>query len=38
VADKDVEIARLRAEVAQLRTEKGILRKAAAYFGKEIDR
>ncbi|MER7282594.1 transposase [Dactylosporangium sp. NPDC000244] len=35
VADKDVEIARLRAEVAELRVEKEILRKAAAYFAKE---
>lgn len=38
VADKDAEIARLRAEVAQLRQEKEILRKAAAYFAKEMDR
>ncbi len=38
VADKDVEIARLRREVAELRQEKEILRKAAAYFAKEMDR
>jgi transposase len=38
VADKDAEIARLRAEVADLRQEKEILRKAAAYFAKEMDR
>lgn len=37
-ADKDAEIARLRAEVAELRVEKEILRKAAAYFAKEMDR
>ncbi len=35
VADKDAEIARLRCEVAELRQEKEILRKAAAYFAKE---
>src|SRR4051812_14393553 len=33
LADKDAEIARLRAEVAELPTEKEILRKAAAYVG-----
>ena len=38
VADKDAEIARLRAEVAELRVEKDILRKAAAFFAKEMDR
>ncbi len=38
VADKDAEIARLRAEVAELRVEKEILRKAAAFFAKEMDR
>ncbi|WP_412735996.1 IS3 family transposase [Krasilnikovia sp. MM14-A1259] len=32
VADKDAEIARLRREVAELRQEKEILRKAAAFF------
>jgi transposase len=37
-ADKDAEIARLRREVAELRQEKEILRKAAAYFAKEMDR
>ncbi len=38
VADKDTEIARLRREVAELRQEKEILRRAAAYFAKEMDR
>lgn len=38
VADKDAEIARLRREVAELRQEKEILRKAAAYFAREMDR
>ena len=38
VADKDAEIARLRREVAELRQEKEILRKAAADFAKEMDR
>ena len=38
MADKDAEIARLRREVAELRQEKEILRKAAAYFAKEMDR
>jgi transposase len=38
LADKDAEIARLRAEVAELRVEKEILRKAAASFAKEMDR
>jgi transposase len=38
VADKDAEIARLRREVAEPRHEKEILRKAAAYFAKEMDR
>ncbi|GAB1641395.1 transposase [Krasilnikovia sp. MM14-A1259] len=38
VADKDAEIARLRREVAELRQEKEILRKAAAFFAKEMDR
>ena len=38
VADKDAEIARLRREVAELRQEKEILRKAAVYFAKEMDR
>lgn len=37
-ADKDAEIARLRAQVAELQQEKLILRKAAAYFAKEMDR
>ncbi|WP_375335284.1 IS3 family transposase [Micromonospora sp. CP22] len=32
VADKDAEIARLRREMAELRQEKEMLRKAAAYF------
>ncbi len=38
LADKDAEIARLRAQVAELQVEKEILRKAAAYFAKEMDR
>lgn len=38
VANKDAEIARLRREVAELRQEKEILRRAAAYFAKEMDR
>lgn len=38
MADKDAEIARLRREVAELQREKDILRKAAAYFAKEMDR
>jgi transposase len=38
VADKDAEIARLRAAAAELRQEKEILRKAAAYFATEMDR
>nr|BFE65479.1 transposase [Dactylosporangium thailandense] len=37
VADKDAEIARLRAEVPELPVEKEIVRKAAAYFAKEMD-
>ena len=37
-ADKDAEIARLRAQVAALQQEKQILRKAAAYFAQEMDR
>jgi transposase len=37
VADKDAEIARLRREVAELRAEKEILRKAA-HFAQEMDR
>lgn len=38
MADKDAEIARLRREVAELRQEKEILRKAAANFAQEMDR
>jgi transposase len=38
VAEKDAEIARLRAQVAELQVEKEILRKAAAFFAKEMDR
>ena len=38
VADKDAEIAGLRRQVAELQVEKEILRKAAAYFAKEMDR
>jgi transposase len=35
--DKDAEIARLRAQVAELQPEKQILRKAAAYCAREMD-
>jgi transposase len=38
LADKDAELARLRAQVAELQVEKEILRKAAAYFAREMDR
>ncbi len=38
VADRDAETARLRREVTELRQQKEILRKAAAYFAKEMDR
>ena len=38
VADKDAELARLRKRVAELETEKEILRKAAAYFAQEMGR
>jgi transposase len=38
VADKDAEIARLCRQVAELQTEKEILRKAAAYFAQEMGR
>jgi transposase len=34
-SDKDQEIARLKRENAELRMERDILRKAAAYFAKE---
>ena len=34
-SDKDQEIARLRRENAELKMERDILRKAAAYFAKE---
>jgi transposase len=33
--EKEAEIARLRAQVAELQVEKEILRKAAAHFAKE---
>ena len=35
VSDLEAELSRLRQENAQLRLEKEILRKAAAYFAKE---
>jgi transposase len=38
IADKDAELARLRVQVVELQVEKEILRKAAAYFAKEMDR
>ena len=38
IADKDAELSRLRAQVAELQVEKEILRKAAAYFAREMDR
>ena len=34
-SDRDEEIARLKREVAELKMEREILRKAAAYFAKE---
>ena len=34
-SDKDQEIARLKRENAELKMERDILRKAAAYFAKE---
>jgi len=37
-AAKDAELARLRQEVAELKLEREILRKAAAYFAKETSR
>lgn len=33
---QDIEIARLRKEVAKLKMERDILKKAAAYFAKEL--
>jgi transposase len=35
VSELEAEVTRLRQEVAKLRTEKDILKKAAAYFAKE---
>lgn len=36
-ADKDAEIARLKRQVEQLTEERDILKKAAAYFAKELE-
>lgn len=38
LADKDAELVRLRRENAVLRQERDILRKAAAFFAREMDR
>jgi len=35
VTDEEMEVARLKREVAELRMERDILKKAAAYFAKE---
>jgi transposase len=36
VSDEQMEIARLRAEVARLKMERDILKKATAYFAKDV--
>jgi len=37
VADKDAEIKALKERIERLEAEKDILKKAAAYFAKELD-
>ena len=38
LSDKDMEIARLKRELAEVKMERDILKKAAAYFAKESQR
>lgn len=38
LSDKDMEIARLKRELAEMKMERDILKKAAAYFAKESQR